>query len=203
MGFLRKWLNRFGRKQDPFAEGLARLRRIADENARAIGVDPATADRAREAVLTNDLRRVEELIGAEPALVKVRDASGDTLLHLAATNSGLGDANRVAHLLIQKGADIHARGVNERTPLHNAAGSRDPEVARMLLEHGADVHAKTSRGHEPVHFAGDPAILDLLLSHGADINARSNDGETPLAVMIRSCARTWVLDMIKQKGGTL
>jgi ankyrin repeat protein len=47
----------------------------------------------------------------------------------------------VAALLIQEGADVNARDVNQKTPLHWAASRGMTEVAALLIEKGADVNA--------------------------------------------------------------
>ncbi|MFC4271569.1 ankyrin repeat domain-containing protein [Sneathiella chungangensis] len=48
----------------------------------------------------------------------------------------------LAHLL-DHGADIHRRGINDWTPLHYAAAQRDLRAVEILLSRGADPHLKT------------------------------------------------------------
>ncbi|MCF8466532.1 MAG: ankyrin repeat domain-containing protein [Sneathiella sp.] len=46
-------------------------------------------------------------------------------------------------LLLDHGADIHQRGINDWTALHYAAAQRDLTAVKLLLSRGADPHLKT------------------------------------------------------------
>lgn len=46
-------------------------------------------------------------------------------------------------LVLDHGADIHQRGINDWTPLHYAVAQRDLEAAEILVAYGADPHLKT------------------------------------------------------------
>ena len=52
----------------------------------------------------------------------------------------------IVRLLIEQGADAHARGKDGSTPLHHAAWDDSLEVARLLIEKGADVNARDKGG---------------------------------------------------------
>ncbi|WP_424947182.1 ankyrin repeat domain-containing protein [Candidatus Spongiihabitans sp.] len=104
---------------------------------------------------------------------------GDTPLHYAAAN----DADKIATLLIQKGADINAKNGPGDTPLHFTAWNDAGKVAALLIKKSADINAKNKYGETPLHGAArDDAgkVAALLIQKGADINAKNDDGATPL-----------------------
>lgn len=131
--------------------------------------------------------------GRTEALAAALDADADllgragpdgwTALHLAAH---FGHAGAV-RLLLERGADVHARSANamRNTPLHAAlAGARDAATVAALLAHGADVNAVAASGVTPLHLAasrGDLALIDRLLALGATTTAM-DDGQTPAAL---------------------
>ncbi|XP_049769697.1 ankyrin-3-like isoform X1 [Schistocerca cancellata] len=85
--------------------------------------------------------------------------------------------------LLAAGVNVEARGRNEWTPLHWAAGKGYEEMVRRLLAAGADVGARDRFQQTPLHLAawgGRPAVVRLLSASSADPNARDVDGWTPL-----------------------
>ena len=54
-------------------------------------------------------------------------------------------------LLLEKGADIHARSKSQWTPLHFAANSGEEKAVRLLLEQGADIEARGYAQMTPLH----------------------------------------------------
>jgi ankyrin repeat protein len=104
----------------------------------------------------------------------------------------------LARLLIQRGANIRAKGgIYSDTALYRAIFHGNCPIVALLLEHGADANAAEAHGVLPLHFASDGVLLHLasnrgggnnaeifhlLIAHGADIEARSADGETPLTL---------------------
>ena len=93
--------------------------------------------------------------------------------------------------LLEAGAALHGRDLNDRTPLHQAAESGTPAIVRTLLEAGARVDMRAS-GFDvdwgwdwtPLHLAAesnpDPEVVRVLLEAGADASARAYYGQTPL-----------------------
>ena len=73
-------------------------------------------------------------IGADP---NYPDRSGFPSL-IAVLSSDRADRNEVLKLLLNGGAKIDQRGLNDWTPLHYAVNLRDLETIRLLLRHGAD-----------------------------------------------------------------
>ena len=82
-------------------------------------------------------------------------------------------------VLLAEGADVNAKDIANRTPLHTAAKTNAFETVVLLLAHGADVKANAT----PLHVAAKENHLEtvrVLLEHGADANAKTGDDKTPL-----------------------
>jgi len=54
------------------------------------------------------------------------------------------DKHDLVERLLEAGADLERRGLNDWTPLHAAAAQDDPELVRALLRAGADPAARTT-----------------------------------------------------------
>ena len=78
----------------------------------------------------------------------------------------------ILQLLVDKGADIHARDRNRMHALGRATLTADVAVARFLMEHGCDPNEPGYPGASPGRrFARhDQAILDYLMSKGLKID---------------------------------
>ena len=93
---------------------------------------------------------------------------------------------RIAELLLQHGADVDARGIEEQTPLHRAIKwpkNLAVSAVQFLLEHGADVNAQWKDRLTPLHLAaaeGKFEVAQMLLQSGAVIHHRNLSRETPL-----------------------
>jgi ankyrin repeat protein len=95
----------------------------------------------------------------------------------------------VVQAMVERGADLKARGIGGFAPLHVACQSNRLDVVEYLISKGADVNAKADfRGITPLHVAvcrddenapGKEAIMRLLVARGAEINALNEGGETP------------------------
>ena len=72
--------------------------------------EKAEQEKFMQAVEVGDLSSMGKMIGANPALVNIRDENYNTPLHIAALN-GQRDA---AVFLVDKGADIYAKNYNEQ-----------------------------------------------------------------------------------------
>lgn len=78
-------------------------------------------------------------LGADP---NYEDAAGFPSL-IAAISTTRADQCGIAELLLDFGADIQQRGVNDYTPLHYAAARNDVKLLHLLLSRGADPNART------------------------------------------------------------
>ena len=114
----------------------------------------------------------------------VEDATekdGVTPLHYAAVFN----ADEVATLLIDGGADLDAQDLLGYTPLHRAAQSNAIEVAALLIDGGADLSARdtASFAGTPLHHAAQRNAIEvaaLLIDGGANLDARNDKGGTLL-----------------------
>jgi hypothetical protein len=119
------------------------------------------------ACTSGDLRALREFLSRRPGLVHERH-EGTTGLHVAV------DHPEVVRLLLEHGADPHARDVGDNAlALHFAAGGGPLESVRALLDAGADVHG-TGDLHqmEVIGWAtlfGEARrdVVDLLVERGA------------------------------------
>lgn len=103
-----------------------------------------------------------------------------TPLHWAAQHGHV----EVVQTLIDNGADVNARDVFGRTPLHLAVGH--PRIISLLLDAGANVDARDSLSNTPLHRAV-PSIesVDALIRAGANVRAENTSGNTPLDIAMR------------------
>ena len=59
----------------------------------------------------------------------------------------------VVNLLIEKGADIHVKTNDGRSPLQDVIGYGRTEVVNLLIEKGADIHVKDNNVATPLYLA--------------------------------------------------
>jgi hypothetical protein len=133
---------------------------------------------------TTGLARGDEFFLAER---RAQLYQGDTALHAAAFIYD----REMARILIDRGADVHARNRRGAQPLHAAtAGSpgsatwdpaRQRDVIAYLIEAGADPDAASAGGVTPLHRAVRnrcSAAVEALLRAGADAGLANDRGST-------------------------
>ncbi len=91
----------------------------------------------------------------------------------------------VIDLLVEAGADVHAREWGGVTPLHEAAGQNtNPAIVTSLAEAGVDPNAQDGDAVAPLHLAAmfnrNPDVVVALMEAGADLDVRDPLGNTPL-----------------------
>jgi hypothetical protein len=118
------------------------------------------------------------------SVTKYRGVNGTHALHWA---SERGHAACV-RMLLDQGADVHARDDCEWTALIFSSLYGQLECMQILIEAKADVNASNNDGRTAAHDAsisGHTECLQLLINNYADVNVRDLCGETPAMVVCR------------------
>ena len=109
---------------------------------------------------------------ASGANVSAKAGNGAVPLHGAA----LKNAADVAQMLLENGADVHAKTSEQGwTPLHTAAWKNALAVASLLLEYDAYANAETNEDETPLDRAiheGHDEMQSLLRQHGGRCNKK-------------------------------
>ena len=131
-------------------------------------------DELLEAIRTNDINRVRELIAAG-ADVNFRKQTilGPTPLIYAARRKN----ENILHLLIDSGADINGVDRIGRSALHD---SDDENIVRILIDAGIDLNIRDNDGETALmiaSFYGYLSIVNMLIEGGANIYIKNKDGK--------------------------
>ena len=162
------WTHAVRRGFDEVADLLAQ--RDADTRLEA-------ADAFAVAVVTGRLEDASEILGEHPGVARTGNPEEDRLL---ADVAGRGDP-RPVRFLIDAGADLEARGLDDGTALHQAAWFGQPENARILVEAGAplDVFDGVHRA-SPLHWAVHGA------RYSGEADARQDDYRAIVALLLEA-----------------
>lgn len=137
--------------------------------------DGKPEDELTNAIRSDEADKVQAILSAEQPDVESRDTTDRTLLHQA-LHAG---SHRTARILLDAGADIHARSAMSGWQcIHYAAVSGSADCVRLCLERGADGNSRTVRGQTPLHHAcriGSEEIVQILLDH--DVDSRVADDQ--------------------------
>ena len=121
-----------------------------------------------DAARAGDLEVVKRYLAAG-ADVNFRNQLGFTPLHVAAQEGH----NRIAELLIAKGANLNTTGrLIGTTPLDSAALLGHKGMVELLIHSGADVNPQIITGETPLQRAGQrghSAIAEILRKYGGKI----------------------------------
>lgn len=148
----------------------------------------ANGRRLFDAAEQGNLALVHQLALYDPRCVKFRTKwtkrhyNGETALHQASKGGHL----EIAILLIEKGANVHAKSEEEQTPLHFAINKKPLSLAivQLLVEHGADPNARAIRGPTPFGDAcrkGLTEIVEFMMPYCiSQVDVKEWSGKTPL-----------------------
>ena len=97
----------------------------------------------------------------------------------------------ISQLLLDNGADIHAKTNDGWCPLHSASRWNQAEALSLLLQCGANINAPTNSGQTALHIVSSDKesrqCLEILLFDSAiDISLKNSIGETAYDI----CQRT-------------
>jgi len=111
-------------------------------------------------------------------------------LHRALVNRG---GERVAQMLLTHGANVDARCVYMKTPLHHAIEKSNDPMVSFLLNAGADYEARDIAERTPLHTAIESRLeimVRILLEVGADTDAMDKGGHDALAAANHALRRS-------------
>ncbi|WP_265027666.1 ankyrin repeat domain-containing protein [Wolbachia endosymbiont (group B) of Chorthippus parallelus] len=167
----------------------------------------------------------EHLSESKAKLLESEGKNGWTLLHYATDKGHLA----VVKFLIETGANIATKGLNDETPLQIAEekGNSHKEVAKLLRSRALfnavkqeslnddldsikiiftgeiDVNYSGLDNWTPLHYAasnGDLKVVEFLVEKGADVNTITNDREKPIHVAAKHGHTEVVEFFIERKG---
>tara|TARA_R100001530_G_scaffold135802_2_gene113989 strand:+ start:2423 stop:3061 length:639 start_codon:yes stop_codon:yes gene_type:complete len=97
--------------------------------------------------------------------------------------------DKIAKLLIDKGAKLNIVDEDGKTPLFIASSSGHVEAAELFLNEGAEINCFNANGMTPLMGSsknGRTETAKLLIRRGADLNACNNQKCTSLMLAIRN-----------------
>jgi ankyrin repeat protein len=134
-----------------------------------------------DAIKAEDKERVKFIL-QDIIDVNVRHKMGFTSLISISSIKGWED---IIQLFIEKGADVEARDLDQKSAIHYAVVFGVAENVDILISNGAQMEITDDQGWTPLHhavFAGQTDIVKLLLKRGANKNALTNRDETALTI---------------------
>jgi ankyrin repeat protein len=115
------------------------------------------------------------------------------------------NSHRVVALLLQAGADVHAKQDGGENILYAAVSGEDPQTIALLLARGARIQPAKAVAASPLANAvyfGNVGIVNQLLAHGADVNF-DGDFAGPTLNWALYTGRPEIAALLIQKGADL
>lgn len=151
------------------------------------GVAPlvAAAQRGDYHIFTLILTNCNDVTVSDPS-------TQSTVLHLFALNfePGHPTEERLAELLIQRGARVAAQDVRGNIPLHYAAQQGNLVLMKHLIAANSPIDIQNNDDESPLHYAaraGKQRAVSCLVQEGADVNLKGKEG-TPLDLVLKKRA---------------
>ena len=132
------------------------------------------------------------------ANVVLTSDNGWTALHFVVDE--FNDSSEILRSLLNNGADVNARSIDNETPLMVASQSSDVETVTLLIEQGAYVDLQDEKDNTALHNAvsrKSEEIVGTLLNAGAS-NLCNSQGMTPLLLACSRGCVAMVENLIKQ-----
>lgn len=108
--------------------------------------------------------------------------------------------NELVRWLVQKGADLEAVDIYDRTALHAHAVRHSGDIT-IFLELGANVNATDNYGDTPLHFAAGSGFnvdaVKKLIAYGASPNALNRDKQTPLERALNRANNIDIINLVE------
>lgn len=151
------------------------------------------------AIDRGDRVKIDELVrgGVSP---NIRNKRGMTALQVAAVI----DNNKVAELLVERGAEIDAKSTQAgSTPLAEAARWGHADLVKLLISKKAEVNWRANNGRTPLMeaaFFGHVDVIKVLIQNGAAVNAATPGGDTALRDAISSRNPPAALQLLLESG---
>ena len=132
----------------------------------------------------NELDFVRLIVDKAPTYINCIDKIGYSLLKLAIQNN---DEN-ILRFLVDKGADINAKGFNGNSSLHLALLNDKLEIVRFLVDKGADINSEDKYGNSLIHISvkyGKLEIVRFLIDNKyVDVNSKNSKGDSLLHIAV-------------------
>ena len=151
-------------------EGLADVLKLLENclAQKSSGPDLSNWPKIHQLVWEGDVSAVGRLLHSDPKIANLRNADGDTPLHVACWAKQMG----MLHLFVIAETDLNMKGFCGRTPLHYAVHEgRMPislNIIMYLAQYGANPAIKDDNGFTPAEWAklqmkeGLPMVLEEL-----------------------------------------
>ncbi len=117
-----------------------------------------------------------------------------------------GDLDQVKALLEKNPDLLNTRGEYDRTPLIEAAFSKQTAIFKFLVEKGADLSLSNKEGFTPfdfVIFLGEKELVDLVISKGVPIDSNNNVMKVTGLDLAASLGHKDIAELLIAKGASL